>query len=120
MPDEPAPHIHSLPELQARLHAVAHLLRAESLPPQSRQALAELVDELGAALRSGEVPPAEVARLTQTTAELAEALHERHDEGVLAAARNRLQDAAVQAEARSPVVVGLVHRLLDALANIGI
>src|SRR5260370_24571593 len=72
MPENTTP----LPEIQARLHDVARLLReSDKVDPSSRQILAELVDELGEALRSSQVPPEEVAQLAGTTAHLAEALH---------------------------------------------
>ena len=117
MPENTTP----LPEIQARLHEVARLLRESgNVDPGSRQILAELVDELGEALRSSQVPPEEVAQLASTTAQLAEALHGRHDAGWLAQLRDRFEAAALGAEARAPVAVGLARQLLDALANIGI
>ncbi len=110
-----------VPEIERRLHEVAGLLReSRSLEPEARQALAELLDELGQALRSSQPAPAEVAHLAGTTAQLAEALHRRHDSGWLAQARERFEEAAAQAEARAPIAVGLARRLLDALSNIGI
>ena len=41
-------------------------------------------------------------------------------EGVLAAARHRLEEAVVAAEARAPTVAGVARRLLDALSSLGI
>ena len=66
------------------------------------------------------VSAAEAAHLSESTARLIEGLHGRHDEGVLAAARDRLEGAVVGAEARAPVVAGVARRLLEALANLGI
>jgi hypothetical protein len=121
MSDNPAGGSPSVPELKARLHALAQKLRQSGrVDPESQRALAELVDELSASLGSADVPPAEVAQLAESTAQLAETLHRRHDAGVLAGARDRLQEAAVEAEAHAPLAVGLARRLLDALANIGI
>jgi hypothetical protein len=121
MTDNPVPGTPSLPEVQARLHDVARLLReSQAIDPQTRQSLAELVDELGAALRSTSVDPAEAAHLAQTAAQLAEALHHRHDQGRLAQVRDRLEQTVLAAEARAPFAAGLVRRLLDALANVGI
>jgi hypothetical protein len=109
------------PEVQARLHAVAQLLRqAEHLTPQARRALAELVDELSDALSSPGAGAAETARLTESTAHLLEALGRRHDTGVLAAARDRVDEAIVAAETKAPVAAGLARRLVEALSNIGI
>src|SRR5205814_6195593 len=94
MPDNPVPDTPSGPEIQARLHAVAQLLREpRPLDPSSRQALAELVDELSAALRSAQVPPAEVAHLAEATAHLAESLHHPHDRGRVDTVRGRFEEA---------------------------
>src|SRR5262249_30278410 len=81
--------------------------------------LAELVDELGEALRVAPVPPEEVARLAGTTAQLAEALH-HHDRGWLESARDRFDEAVVQTEAHAPVAVRLARRLADSLGSMGI
>src|SRR5262245_9592737 len=75
MPDNPIPATPAVPEIQSRLREVAQLLRqSRSLDPASRRVLAELVDELGTMLQSGQCPAAEVAHLAGTTAQLAEAL----------------------------------------------
>jgi hypothetical protein len=117
MPDNASP----LPDVQQRLHEVAGLLRESgSVDPEARNVLAELVDELSEALRSSQVPPEEVAVLARTTAQLAEALHHRPAPGWLGQVRDRFEQAALRAEARAPVAVGLARRVLDALANIGI
>jgi hypothetical protein len=39
---------------------------------------------------------------------------------MLGRARERLEEAVVEAEAQAPLAVGLARRLLDTLANIGI
>jgi hypothetical protein len=111
----------SVPEIQARLNTITQLLqRSASLDPASRQALADLVQELSTALQSGQVPPAELAQLAERTARLAESLHHRHDQGVLGHARERFEEAVVGAEAQAPFIAGLAHRLLETLANLGI
>jgi hypothetical protein len=111
----------SVPEIQTRLHDVARMLRAAgSLDPEARHVLAELVDELTAALQASKAPPAEVAQLAASAAQLAEALHHQHDRGLLADARDRLGAAVLRAEASAPVATGLALQLLDTLANIGI
>jgi peroxiredoxin len=111
----------AVPSIEARLHDVARLLRdSSSLDPESRRTLAELVDELGKALRSAPVPPAEVARLAERTTHLAESLHHRHDRERVQTMRDRFEQAVVNAEVRHPLIAGLARRLLDTLANIGI
>jgi predicted nuclease with TOPRIM domain len=121
MPEQPQPNPPSRAEVEASLRAVSRLLReAHHLGPEAQETLAELVDELGRALGAGTVSAEELAHLRESTAQLAEALHRRHDEGVVAAARDRLEEAVIGVESRAPVVAGVVRRLLDALSNLGI
>jgi hypothetical protein len=109
------------PQVQASLLTIARLLReTHHLGQEAQQTLAELIDELGHALGSSAASPEELAHLTESTAKLVEAVHHQHDEGVLAAARDRLEGAVIGAEARAPLVAGVVRRLLDALSNLGI
>jgi hypothetical protein len=119
MPDIPAPNTPSVPEIQARLRNVARSLR-ESDSVDAENALAELVGELDRVLSAGTMPPAEVARLAESTVHLAEALHHQHAVGVLGKARQRLERAMLSAEAHAPLAVGLARRVMEALANIGI
>jgi hypothetical protein len=113
---EPTP-----PEVAASLHTVARLLReGQHLTPEAQQVLAELVDEIGNALEPGTVPSAELAHLAESTAHLAEVLHQRPEGGVLTAARDRLEQAALAVEYQAPVLTGLVRRLIDTLSNLGI
>jgi hypothetical protein len=120
MLDIPEPSGPSVSEIRTRLRAVAGMLReSRTIDPESQRILAELVDELSAALQSSSVPPGEVAHIAESTAHLADSLHQQHDQGVLASARDRLEEAVLNAESRS-TIVGLARRLLDALANIGI
>jgi hypothetical protein len=103
------------------LHALAQELRgAHHLGPEARQELAELVDELGRAIQAMPVPPSEVTHLADSAAHLLQALHERHEPGLMAAARQRLERAKASTETRAPFIVGITQRLLDILAGIGI
>ncbi len=121
MPDTPQSNTPSVPEVQARLHEVAKLLRqSSSLDTASQRALSELVSELGKSLAGAQLPAEEVAHLADSTAHLAEALHHEHDRGLLGKARDRLEGAVINAEAHAPNAVGLARRFLDALANLGI
>ncbi|MFO0810046.1 MAG: DUF4404 family protein [Gemmataceae bacterium] len=111
----------SAPEVRSRLLDTARLLRdSATIHPDVRGPLAELLDELGRALEAPDAPPAEVSRLAEGVAHLTEALHHGHDQGVLEAARDRLEGLVVQAEARAPTTVGLLQRVIDALSNFGI
>ena len=115
------PSVPAIPEVRRRLSDAAGLLRqSPSLDPALRQTLTDLLDELNRALERSDAAPAEVARLADGTAHLAEALHHKHDSGVLAAARDRVNDLMTDAEAHAPVTVGVVQRLIDAIAGIGI
>jgi hypothetical protein len=82
--------------------------------------LADLVDELGRVLATTAMPPEEVAHLAESTAHLARAVHRREAPGRLAAARDRVEAALLAAESKSPLTAGLMRRLLDTLADIGI
>jgi hypothetical protein len=120
MPEQPPSDTPAPSAARATLHALAELLRdPRPLTPAIRTALADLLDEFGGTLAPESVPPAEVQHLAESTAHLARALH-RKDPGYLAAARDRLEQAVLAAEATAPTAAALARRLLDALANIGI
>ncbi len=121
MPDVPEPGVPSVSEVRTRLHAAAEMLReSPAVAPEVRDPLAELLDELGRVLELPQAPPAEVARLAEGAAHLAVALHHRHDRGLLAASRDRLEGLVVQAEARAPTAVSLARNVIDGLASLGI
>jgi hypothetical protein len=121
MSDQPEPTVPSIQAIQARIRDVAQTLRdSRSVSPELQTALAERLDELSSVLKEPNAPPAEVAHLAESAALLAQALHDRHDEGLLAKARERLGAAMFQAEAHAPTAVGLARGVINALANIGI
>jgi hypothetical protein len=121
MADNPEAGTPALTDLQARLHAVAEMLEeAPTLEPEARRVLAELVDELSAAFQSAEVPPEGMARLTESTGRLAEALRHQHEHGLLAKARDGFADAVAQTEAHAPFLTRLAGRFLELLADLGI
>jgi hypothetical protein len=120
MAEAPEPRRSDNAEIQARLDDAARKLReAGPLDPAAQRPLAELVDELNKAMAAGKVPPAEVAHLAESTAHLAESLHQRPGEHPRSAL-DRLEQSALAAEARAPAIAGLAHQLLEALASIGI
>jgi hypothetical protein len=107
--------------VQVSLHTIAEILRdPHPLSSEARAVFAELVDELGRVLEMATVPPAEVAHLAESTAQLAQVVHRQETPGLLAAARNRVEAAILAAESKAPLTAGLARRLLDTLANIGI
>lgn len=108
-------------EIESRLQEVAALLRqSSSLDSATRQHLAELVEELGASLHAVELPSEEAARIADTTAHLADALHQNHDAEQVGHARGVMEQTAEAIEARAPMAADLVRRFLAALTGIGI
>jgi hypothetical protein len=114
MPQQPSSVQRTLQELAGRLREADHL------DPEAQQSVADLVEELSRTLHPEQLSSGETTQLAESAAHLARALEEGRDPGVLLAAKHRLEAAVVGAEARAPVVVGVVRRLIDALANIGI
>src|SRR5262249_38294401 len=107
--------------IQKSLHTIALVLRdPHPLSPEARQALAALMDEVGNLLGTPDVPPEALNHLAESTAHLVQAVHRRADEGLLATARGRVEQAILGVEAQAPLVAGIARRFLDALANIGI
>lgn len=106
--------------LRSHLQELARLLRdTPHLEPEAQQELADLVAELSQAL-AGSLSSAEADHLGQTAIHMVRALHEQRDSDYLSAARDRLRNAAVRAELQAPVATGIVRRIIDALANLGI
>ncbi len=111
----------ALPALLARLEEVAALLRQPgALDHETKEALADLVTELSQAIKTSGVPGPALVDLAHNTAGLAESLHQETNPGLLGGARNRLADAVLEIDVHHPVMAGVLRRLLDALANIGI
>ena len=108
-------------KVQDHLHTIARLLRdVRHLSPEAQDLLAELVDELGKALESNEVPPAELNRLAEQVTALLRAAKPGADEGLLAQIQHRLDQAATALESRAPLLTGLTRRLIETLSDLGI
>jgi hypothetical protein len=106
---------------QAKLRELADALRrADHLGPEAQGSLADLVDELSRALPAASLPAADAAHLKESAAHLARAVHDQHDTSLLTGARERLEHAAYRAEASAPFLAGILRRLIDTLANLGI
>jgi hypothetical protein len=121
MPERESRAAPSPEERAASLHAVARALReTPHLGREARQALADFLDALENPETTAAASPTDMHLLTDRAAHLLHALHHQHDAGVLATARDRLEEAVVRAEAAAPVTAGAFRRLLDALANIGV
>src|SRR4051794_10607881 len=94
----------TLAEVRSHLHTLSQLLRhVHHLGPEAHELLADLIDELGILLEAKEMPSAEVAHLTASTAQLMQAVQQGEEPGVLEAARERLQRAVIAAETEAPV-----------------
>jgi hypothetical protein len=100
-------------ELARRLGGVEHL------DPTSRAKLAGLLRDLAAELDRGEPSP-QGEHLAETAAQLVRAVQDRHEPGLIEAARERLEQAVARAEAKAPVATDLVLQLIDTLAHLGI
>jgi hypothetical protein len=66
------------------------------------------------------VPPEEITHLTESAVHFVEAARHPHDVGLLGAARHRVNEAILVAEARAPVAADITRRLVDTLSNLGI
>ena len=121
MSDQTSPASHSVSQTQANLRTIAASLReAGHLEPETQNKLASLLEELGTEIgTSGSVSP-NTTHLAAAVSEMARSLHEQHPKGVVETARNRLKDAAVRAEIDAPVASGVVYRIIDLLASMGI
>ncbi len=121
MTDQNVPDAQSMAQMRADLHEMARLLREGGhLEPQAQRSLAGLLEELGSELDSAAVPSQHTAHLAETISHVARSLHEKRQPTLIAAARDRLQEAATWAEAEAPVATGIVRRFIDVLASIGI
>ncbi len=108
-------------QMRTDLQELGHLLRkAGHLEPQTQRELASLLEELGGELDPAAPPSPQTTHLAETVGRLARSLHEQQHSGLLTAARDRLQAAAVAAETEAPVVTGIVRRFIDVLGSIGI
>jgi hypothetical protein len=106
---------------RVKLQEVALKLRAgDHLGPEAQQALADLLDELANALPPAGPASAEANHLAASAAHLADALHQRHEGRSLAAALERFEASVARAEAKAPMASGIAHRIIEALANLGI
>jgi hypothetical protein len=121
MPDEQKPTAQEPGKIQARLHELAKSLRESgNLEPATRQALADLADELAASGDFTKTSPAEVGHLLQTSAQVMDLVRQTPEATIPLSTRERLEQAILAAEARAPVLSGLAHRLLDVLSDLGI
>jgi len=107
-------------QVQRELQEVAGLLRqSRHLLPSLQQEVADLLEELSRAVGTIGVPSAEMLHVARNAALLALHLHQPEPRK-LGSLYERLEEAVVRAEAKSPLVVGIARRLIDAVADLGI
>lgn len=110
----------AVPPARDQLLELGRLLRESGpLGPNARRELADLVEELAGTLDPSH-PSSQATHLAETTAHLVQALHDQSGAGPLAQARERLEAAVAQVDARAPVATGLARRIVDLLADLGI
>jgi hypothetical protein len=95
------------------------LVGFEHLEPEARATLAGLLRKLAAELDRSEPSP-QNEQLAESTAQLVRAVEDRHETGLVATARERLEHAVARAEAKAPVATDLVLQLINLLADLGI
>jgi threonine aldolase len=120
MSDNPSD-LPTIVEVRSLLHTIADLLRhAQHLGPEGQALLADLIDELGMALESPDVPNAEIATLAESAADLLQKAKAKEHPNVLEAAEGRLERAVVAVETGAPGLANLTRRLAEMLSDVGI
>ena len=120
MQEQPSKREESDPPVADHIEDLASRLReAEHLDPEVRAEAANLLGDLAVALNHPE-SSAQTQHLAQRTAQLAQAVKDQHDPGLIVAARERLEEAIARAEAEAPVATDIVLQLIDVLASLGI
>lgn len=110
----------AVPVVQEQVRTIARLLQeVHPLSAESQRLLGGLLAELADALGGAPVAPERLARFTETTAHLVEAVHQQ-EQHRLVGLRDRLDHAAAEVESHYPTLAALARQLIDALTSIGI
>jgi hypothetical protein len=119
VPGQESPQPSATANAQAQLRTVAKLLHeAHRLDPKAQELLAELVEELSRTVDA--LPLQELEHLTQCATQLVQIAKQSGEQGTLTTALNRLDNALGRVEARFPTIAAIGHRLIEALADLGI
>lgn len=111
----------AVPAVQNQLRTIARLLsEVHPLEPEVQRMLGALVEELSEALNDATVPSTTLAHLTESMANLVEAVHHQKEHHLLGDFRDRLQKAVVDVESHYPNLAGFGRQVLDTLSNLGI
>ena len=108
-----------IPRSRTRSRISPSIREAEHLEPGTRDQVADLLGNLAVELNQAE-PWRTKELLAQTTTQLEEAVRDRHEPGLMDAARERMEEVVARAETKAPVTTDLVLHLIDLLANLGI
>jgi hypothetical protein len=120
MPEQPSKGDEPEPPVVNDIAELARRLRdAEHLEPEGRAEVADLLGDLAVALDHPE-PSAQTKHLARSTMQLAQAVNDQHESGLIEAARERLEEAVARAEVNAPVATEIALRLIDVLASLGI
>jgi Domain of unknown function (DUF4404) len=128
MSDENSTNPQAADQIRADLLDFARKLREGGrLNAEAQQVLAGLLEELGSELDPAALPTEQTIHLAELTSQLARSIQEHHvadvelrDAGLIASARERLDEAARWAETHAPVATGIVRRFIDVLSGIGV
>lgn len=108
-------------QMRTDFQELAGLLReASHLEPEAQRSLANLLEELGREIDPAALTSTQTTHLAEAVSRVARSLHEKDESGILATARDRLQQAASRAEVEAPVATGIVRQFIDVLASMGI
>ena len=120
MSEQPSEGQPDYPQIVSHIEELARRVRAaKHLHPEARAEAADLLGNLAVALNQPE-PSSQTRQLAQGAAQLVQAVNEQHDPGLIAAARERLEETVARAETKAPVATDVVLQLIDVLANLGI
>lgn len=97
-------------------HLAASLRDADHLEPDTQQALANLLEELITELDSSSLATVKTAESVRA---VVRSLHEQHPPEAMVSAKDRLKESADELD-KSEITRGVVYRLLDLLAGMGI
>ncbi len=105
---------------RASLSELARLLRdVDHLEPDVRRELADVVDELEAAVR-GELTAEQAEHVRASVRDVIEAIRAQREENPVAQAREQLESTVARTAAEAPVASGVARRFIEMLANLGI
>jgi hypothetical protein len=108
-------------DIREQLQLIAESLRhADHLSQDARRRLADLVDELKAAIDADPGATASAVGFHEHVARLALAIQQNHEPGLLETARRKVEETIVSAETEAPVLSGIARRLIRALSDLGI